>query len=107
MLLIDSNVIAKRNKPVKREVVQWMKADTDKLTEDLDKFAVDFTIQFSDETPINQLWATFKNTIQVLIDKHVPKRTTSTRYSRPWVNQNSRKKGKFTKRKRHLKKLRN
>ena len=91
MLLIDSNVIAKRNKPMQRELVQWKKADADKPIEEFDRVAMDITTQFSDETPINQLWATFENTIQVLIDKHVPIRTTSTRYSQPWVNQTVKK----------------
>ena len=37
-------------------------------------------------TPVNDLWITFKDKIHKVMDKYVPKKTSSTRYSQPWIN---------------------
>ena len=38
------------------------------------------------ETPVNNLWTSFKSILLAAQDKHVPSKLTSTRYSQPWFN---------------------
>ena len=73
MVLVDSNVIATRNKPKKREVRLRRKSDTQSLVEDIDGFSTDFFKSYNINTPINEIWRVFKEIIPTLLNKHVPK----------------------------------
>ena len=53
---------------------------------DLQQFSVTFTTEFSVDTPINSLWTSFKTKSLSSINKHVPSKMTSSRYSQSWCN---------------------
>ena len=85
MVLIDSSITAKRNKPVKREIKLWKKANQDGLITALSSFKTQFIEMYSIDTPIEELWSSFKDNLTSIIDKYVPKKTTSSRHSEPWI----------------------
>ena len=60
IVLTDANIIPHRQKPLRRLVYLWKKADITGMEEDLRQFAEDFTTEFSVDTPINSLWTSFK-----------------------------------------------
>ena len=56
MVLVDSDVVTKRNKPVKRETRLWKKSNEADLKHDLQLFYDDFMNSNSIETPAEDLW---------------------------------------------------
>ena len=63
MVLIDSDVVAKRNKPVKREIRLWKKSNEEGIRQDLQSFSEQFINEWSIKTPIEDLWKSFKDKI--------------------------------------------
>ena len=64
----------------------WKKADISGMDDDLQQFSETFTTEFSVDTPINSLWTSFKTKSLSSINKHVPSKMTSSRYSQSWCN---------------------
>ena len=83
MVLVDSEVIAKRNKPIKR---LWKRADQDTLKRELHDIACTFMNSFTIESPIETLWTAFKDGLLTALNNNVPQKMTSTRHSEPWIN---------------------
>ena len=86
MVLVDSEVIAKRNKPIKRQIRLWKRADQDTLKRELHDFACTFMNSFTIESPIETLWTAFKDGLLTALNNNVPQKMTSTRHSEPWIN---------------------
>ena len=64
----------------------WEKANLTEMEQDIAGFSRSFTSDFSETTPINTLWATFKKKCMEVLQKHVPSKYTSTTYSHSWCN---------------------
>lgn len=115
MVLVDSDIIAKRNRPVKREIRLWKKANTDLLEQELDTFSSNFMNSYALETPVEYLWNYFKENLLTIFNEHVPKKMSSSRYSEPWITKTVKslsrrkkrayKQSKHSSKYRHLKKL--
>jgi len=91
IVLTDVNILTARRKPVARLIHLWKKADLESMTSDLTNFTTRFTSSNNASTPINNLWDTFKKECTAAINKHVPSKMTSTRYSQPWCNRTIRR----------------
>jgi hypothetical protein len=61
------------------------------MKEDLDSFSKTFVGNHSIASPINTLWADFKQQCNKVIESHVPSKLTSSRFNQPWCNRNIRK----------------
>ena len=48
----------------------------------------------STDSPVEEIWQTFKTGPKSLVNKHVPNKMTSTRHNQPWVNTNIKRLGK-------------
>ncbi|XP_062578982.1 uncharacterized protein LOC134240892 [Saccostrea cucullata] len=83
--MIDTNIVPSRQKPVRRLIHLWKKANTTKMAEDLDSDLAHLDGSTHD-TPINDLWITFKTVCLNTIRKHVPTKWTSSRFNQPWCN---------------------
>ena len=57
----------------------------------LTEFASQFTADYCPATPINKLWNTFKKESTSAMNKFVPSKMTSRRFSQPWCNRNIRR----------------
>ena len=84
MDLIDANIVPTRQKPTRRLIYLWKKASLTEMEQDIAGFSRSFTSDFSETTPINTLWATFKKKCMEVLQKHVPSKYTSARYSQSW-----------------------
>ena len=84
MVLITTMVEAARRKPTRRKILLWSKADLYTIRSDMKEFGRTYTT-ISRSTPIDELWATFREKMADIITKHVPSKTASTRFSQPWI----------------------
>ena len=86
IVLIDANIVHSRQKPARRLIYLWNKANLIEMEQDIAAFSRSFTTENSETTPINTLWATFKKKCMEVLQRHVPSKYTSTRYSQSWCN---------------------
>lgn len=59
---------------------------TEDLKKEMSDFSSNFTNTHNKDTPIDILWSLFKNSCNELLNKFVPSKTTSSRFSQPWIN---------------------
>ena len=86
-IYVTSDITAKYQRPVKRKILLWPKADQTSLKPDMQCFSQTFTEKNSIKTDFNTLWSEFNSKCLELMSKHVPFKGTSSRYSQPWINQ--------------------
>lgn len=86
IVMIDANinVVASRQKPVRRLIHLWKKVDTEKMAEDFEDDLACFPENPAYDIPINNLWTTFKIICCNTITKHVPTNWTTSRFNQPW-----------------------
>ena len=87
IVYVDSEVLAKRQKPIRRKIYLWSKADFDKVRADINEFSRDFTTKYDEDTPVETLWSTIKMKLENTLSSNIPSKLTSTRFSQPWINQ--------------------
>ena len=97
IVLADTNVLPARQKPVKRKIYLWKRADKSSMSVDLRQFTREFVHANTTETEVNTLWTTFKQKCIESVNKYVPSKYTSTRFNQPWCNRDVRR---LTRRKR-------
>ena len=90
-ILLDSNVIPSRQKPVRRLIHLWKQADLSGMKKDLADFSTEFTEIHNINSPVDQLWTAFKSKCLSSLQKHVPTKMTSQRYSQSWCNRSVRR----------------
>ena len=86
MVYIDSNISAKRQKPIKRKITLWKRADLDAVRDSAHRFSTELCDQNSIDTPVEELWSAIASELSNIMDSHVPSKMASTRFSLPWVN---------------------
>lgn len=86
IVIIQSQVHAKYQRPTKHKIYIWKKANTEDLKKEMSDFSSNFTNTHNKDTPIDILWSLFKNSCNELLNKFVPSKTTSSRFSQPWIN---------------------
>ena len=84
IVLVDTELKAKINKNKARKIYKFNKADWTQLKTEATKMSDTLLSTFS--TDINENWTLFKRNLTTLMDKHIPSKTTTTRYSVPWLN---------------------
>ena len=84
-LFIDTNIEAKHQRPPKRKIYLWNKADIEGLQTDISSFSTEFVDQHDSTQPVDDLWNDIKSGCQHLLDKHVPSKMTTQRYNQPWI----------------------
>ena len=74
----------RRSKPVKRKVSLWKRADINTIRNHVDIQITNFVTNNNINTPVDELWCKFKDLVASSMS-FVPSKTTSTRYSQPWI----------------------
>jgi hypothetical protein len=64
----------------------WNKTDLDGLKKEVTSFSDTFLTAHTNITNINSLWNDFKSGCLDIMNRYIPKKLTSTRYSRPRIN---------------------
>ena len=86
MVLITTSATAKRNKPIQHKIYLWKKADTENMKDKLQKFRDKFLQDFNINSPVEEIWSSIKTNLLGIQEECVPSKTSSKRYSQPWVN---------------------
>jgi hypothetical protein len=93
IVLCDTLITPNRVKKPRRNVLLWKNADEDGIKTALIKSQTDIIDNSND---VNKTWDQFRTTIEDIMKKYIPTKSTSTRNSHPWINRNI---NKFTRRK--------
>ena len=86
IVFVQASTRVPRQRPLRRQIRLWGKADTAGLHQSASEFTSEFTDQYSASTDIDTLWTSFRDYCIKAMDTHVPSKMTTTRYSQPWVN---------------------
>ncbi|MEW8547322.1 MAG: reverse transcriptase domain-containing protein, partial [Candidatus Thiodiazotropha sp.] len=86
IVFVDSDVSAKYQRPVKRKIWLWDKADLNLLKEDMRQFSDTFTVKHSIKSDVDMLWTAFSEKCTEMMTELVPSKMTSSRFSQPWIN---------------------
>lgn len=84
-VLVDLNTAINHDKPTKRKIYLWDKADIDSIREDAREFSSTFVSGYSVDSDVNMLWLVFKQGIKDMMCK-VPSKSSSSRYNQLWIN---------------------
>ncbi len=85
-IFVDSNVKDDRQKPVRRKIHLWTKADFDAVRNRVSEFLEEFIRTHAIDTPVDQLWELLRDEIKSIIDEYIPSKFTTTHFNQPWVN---------------------
>ena len=91
IVLVDTNILSVGKKPTQRLVYLWKSANLEGMKEDIYDFGHRFLAENGTSTPVDNLWTSFKHIYLQVINKHVPSKMTSTRFSQPWSDKGIRK----------------
>ena len=97
-IYVDSHISMKRQKPVKRQIFMWGKANIQGLKEMCKQLSHSNISQYTSQSNIDDVWSFFKEGCQKIVENNVPSGTTSQRFSQPWINRDIRR---ITRLKRH------
>jgi hypothetical protein len=86
MVLSISDVRAKRQKPVRRKILLWKKADMSQIKSRLQEFATSFLASNTADTPVNTMWSQITSSLHQILNDCVPSKMTTTRFNQPWIN---------------------
>jgi hypothetical protein len=75
-----------RQRPTQRKIMLWNKTDLDGLKKEVTSFSDTFLTAHTNTTNINSLWNDFKSGCLDIMNRYIPTKLTSTRYSQPWIN---------------------
>jgi hypothetical protein len=98
-ILTISDIKARFQRPLKREIHLWDKGNLDQMKIDVKQFASSFVETHTTNTPIEDLWKTLKTAIHETVQTNIPQKMTTSRYSQPWITSNTKK---FAKKKKRL-----
>ena len=82
-ILTDIICQPKLNKPSPRIVFMWKRANIEDLKASIKNAMTSLIAKNSIESPINNLWLEFKNTVDDLLNRHVPNKLASSRFTQP------------------------
>ncbi|XP_071503755.1 uncharacterized protein [Diadema antillarum] len=85
MVLTVADIRAKLQRPSRRKIYLWKKANMVAIRETMGSFADTFLAETSLDTPIENQWMEIKNKILSVLEKDVPSKMTSCRFSQPWI----------------------
>ena len=91
-LFIECDITPKRLKQITREVRLYKKANWEEMKKKIDIKCENFMMVNTVQTPINELWNTFKQNLEDVIQENVPTKTLRTKERSPWINDSLKKK---------------
>ena len=89
IVLLDTSLISRPPKPVKRKIYLWKQADVQGIQDDLAMFGSTFCED--SQASVEDMWSSFKGRIHTIIDERVPSKMTQARQTHPWMNRSIRR----------------
>ena len=88
IVYIDTDITAKINKPIKRKIHIWKKANIEEQVEKAKNMAAKFKEVLNLDNPVNGMWIFIKSNLLNILAETVPSKMTSSIFNQPWINQN-------------------
>ena len=85
IVFVESPIYASRNKPTKRKVHLWKRADTIQMRDELCSFANNFITTYDVTSNIEEMSRNITSSLSHILDKCVPSKMTTTRFNQPWI----------------------
>ena len=85
LVLVDTNIMPHRQKPVRRKIYLWKKADLPNMKKECLVFQDRFLQDFTPLSPVNDMWNAVKQFLTQLQNQHVPSKMSSTRFHQAWI----------------------
>ena len=89
-VLAEVDCSPKRDKPVRRKLYMWGRANLEQLKEYVQREVHAYVGNYSTSTPVQNLWDGFKSIIESSLSRFVPSKFSSTRFSQAWVTRHCR-----------------
>ena len=84
MIIVDSDLKPKYNRPKRRKVYKYNKANWSDIKTSAKNLSD--SIMNQTERDINTKWTNLKNGLVKIMNDHIPSRMTSNRHNLPWIN---------------------
>ena len=84
IVLIESRIKAKKNKPVAHTVSVWKDANFDAIKEETKTFCNEFLS--SPPVTAEEQWQSICNHLKSMMSRHVPTKKKTIKYHQPWIN---------------------
>jgi len=85
MLVIDSDLKPTYNKPKRRKVYIYKRAEMNTIKQNMTELSENI-INTDADSPINDIWEKLKHGIYEVMEKNIPSKLTSNRHNLPWIN---------------------
>ena len=85
IVYVDSNIIAKRQKPIRRKIYIWKRADLDAMIAGAEEINMEFHEKFDPSSDIEEMWSFLSTSLIGLLDATVPSKMSSTRFHQAWI----------------------
>ena len=85
-VLAITQVISPRQKPRKRKIFLWNRADKNLLKETVQKFSEDFFNKANQTSSVQELWEYFLKGMLKIMDEIIPNKWTNPQFTQPWAN---------------------
>ena len=86
IVYMDSDVSVKYQRPVRRKIWLWSKADVPSMKADMNAFSDGFTDKHSTKADIDTMWSQFSRKCTQIMTDYIPSKLSSARFSQPWIN---------------------
>jgi hypothetical protein len=90
-VIVDTCLRPSINKKVRRKIFKYTDENLDAVKQDLLSYSVQFLDSLPDSRSVEENWNHFKSHLNKIIEKHVPSKFTSSRYSLPWLDSSLRR----------------
>ena len=87
IVFINSYISAKIQRPIKRKILLWTKANLENVRLNASNLALDFMNSYDVDTAVEMLWERFKSICNACLDL-IPSKLSSTRFNQPWLTRN-------------------
>jgi len=91
MLIIDADLRPMRQKLRPRQIFLYSRSDSDSIKQDLTAYSTDFFSTDPHTRPLSSNWNSLKHAIHTAMNRHIPQKTLSSRYTLPWFSRDLRK----------------
>ena len=86
IVYIVTAIQAHRQKPTKRRIQLWNKANLGQMRQDTEQFSQNFCVKYDFNSNIPDMWNDIKTFHDSNMNKNVPSKISSSRFNQPWIN---------------------
>ena len=90
-VVITSRIKPKRSKKPPRKIFIWKKCNLEEMRKDMENYEKEFSSKFDKDQDVNEMWLDIKTNILTTMQKHVPSKTTTRNFQKPWFNSKTKK----------------